>query len=342
MNIQDEFIKDELSEDELSEDDAIENNDTKIIKYKALTFLHNNYDDLDKYINIVAYKINNTEQEPYLSFMLIKENAYWDNLTFPVLSLSNISNVENSIKNLVYLYLNINSDILMFNENTVVKGCYNYKNERYIFIDITYIENNTDLLFKSNIVWFVLPDEIINKKHVCNIHINKNVTDFFLNNSHFLFLYDSYDTQLTPPCVVYNASLEQKAYFNFIFGSIKQESIFGRHYYFTNLQNAINESISNKDANSIKNKKCIIRYALFLGNCLYDTTDLTKENKRIDDILSNTNYDSIFFESDKLTNSLLYVVKDYNRQTSLSYHYIDNRQLTENFEENYNYNYKIQ
>ena len=73
---------------------------------------------------------------------------------------------------------------------------------------------------------------------------------------------------------------------------------------------------------------------------MYDTTDLTKENKRIDDILSNTNYDSIFFESDKLTNSLLYVVKDYNRQTSLSYHYIDNRQLTENFEENYNYNYK--
>jgi hypothetical protein len=72
--------------------------------------------------------------------------------------------------------------------------------------------------------------------------------------------------------------------------------------------------------------------------------DEEKSTIRITDYDSiwETNYDSIYLGkiASDIKNAPLYVVKDYKQQTSLSYHFLDKRDLGEFFQENKHYSIK--
>jgi hypothetical protein len=231
------------------------------------------------------------------------------------------------------------------NDKYEYKGFYYYKNNIYLFFDFTNCKLIINNVYKNSIIWPVLTDEIINIKHVCNIKINSIISDFFNKNMDFTILKDKNNKIYEIPCVVYIEKEISRLNFTYMFGASKPDNnlLFGYYYYFTNFKNAINQVIK-------ENKSGIVRFALFMEltkvilNSISDSTDesmlkreLTDNNLyenltlRITDYDGNwsKNYDSVYVgdieldNGEKMKNTPIYVVKKYEQQTPLSYHFID-------------------
>ena len=87
------------------------------------------------------------------------------------------------------------------------------------------------------------------------------------------------------------------------------------HYYFTDYQNAIKMGSWN---NNEKSNGGIIRFALFLD---YMITDNDAE------LIVENNYDSIYLSNIKENTGYYWGLKQYEQQTILTIHYIDNSYL---------------
>ena len=380
-----------MSESDLKSESI--NGEKLFIKYKALDclytdeeYLHYITDDKTVNVKVIGYRIIESYRSPFLSFCLFKNRLENNQLQFPTL----ISHPRNNVVCLIdFMITKLLEGFFETAVNYEYKGCFEYKQDVYVVLDFTKNVNKCALQCKMDKAWFVLPDEAVNKQHVCNIPIHKEVTDFFLNNASFLYLHELLEEDenvLETPIVVYSGTHEKNVYFQFLFGKIKtnKDAIFGNHYYFTDYNNAVREGGWSKDYQpeykydkKITEKESgkyikggIIRYAIFLGNCLYkenfplDPTDKSfvkqllldsedananildeeKNTIRITDYDSiwETNYDSVYLgkiDSD-IKNAPLYVVKDYKQQTSLSYHFLDKRDLGEFFQENQHYSIK--
>ena len=360
---------------------------------EVLSIIKNNSQVIDEII-LVPFKINLTSINPFNLFIL-QNNIATGKLNFPSLNsnlfdfhvLYDFSLFLNMIK--CYLYsIMLTNNFEQFDSNLDFKGLYIHNEKIYLFIDMTRIDIQRDLIYKDASYWLVLVDEIVNKKRVCNIEIDKKVTDFFLNNSDFLYFKNSKKEQIEIPSVVYSGTQEKLLYFTYMFGKTKDDanSLLGASYYFTNYENAIRkggwsknytreykygkEITENETGKYIKGG--IIRYALFLGECLVkenmenDDIDMSevknmkmeKDNNECDyeyekmtlrisdyDATWKNNYDSVFLGKIELDNGKLlldtpmYVIKDFNNQTPLSYHIINKKSLTDKFY--YNGNYQI-
>ena len=360
---------------------------------EILSIIKNNSQEIDEII-LVPFKINLTFSNPFNLFVL-QNNVSTGKLIFPFLNLSifdfdvlyEYSIFLNMVK--CYLYsIMLTNNFENFDSNIDFKGLYLHNEKIYLFIDLTRVDIQRDLIYKDASYWLVLVDEIVNKKRVCNIEIDKKVTDFFLNNSDFLYFKNSKKEQIEIPSVVYSGTQEKLLYFTYMFGKTKDyaNSLLGTSYYFTNYENAIRqggwsknytreykygkEITENETGKYIKGG--IIRYALFLGECLLkenmenDDIDMSevknmkmeKDNNECDyeyekmtlrisdyDATWKNNYDSVFLGKIELDNGKLlldtpmYVIKDFNNQTPLSYHIINKKSLTDKFY--YNGNYQI-
>lgn len=317
---------------------------------------------------ICGYRVNNNELYPFLDFLLKNDT---NQLLFPSLKLNGtslLSKMQNlsNIKSLLNLALyNVIHD-----EKYEYKGIYHYKNNIYLFFDFTnckLIINNTH---KNSIIWSVLADEIINKKHVCNIKIDSDVIDFFNENIDFSILKDENEKIYEIPSVVYVGKEISKINFTYIFGLSKPDNnlLFGPYYYFTNFKNAIKQGGWTEVKNNKNIKGGIVRFALFTGstkvilNKMSDSIDkseiksyLTSTNK-LNNLYENLTlritdydgkwakkYDSIYVgdieldNGEKMKNTPIYVVKKYEQHIPLSYHFIDKRLLDEKFDPNKDY-----
>jgi hypothetical protein len=320
---------------------------TNFYYYKGLDNLEKNIDNILKYNNkiknifICGYRINNTELFPFLNFLL-KNDIETKELVFPSLSSNELSSdiISSITKKISSLFYNIVS-----NDKYEYKGFYYYKNNIYLFFDFTNCKLIINNVYKNSIIWPVLTDEIINIKHVCNIKINSIISDFFNKNMDFTILKDKNNKIYEIPCVVYIEKEISRLNFTYMFGASKPDNnlLFGYYYYFTNFKNAINQVIK-------ENKSGIVRFALFMEltkvilNSISDSTDesmlkreLTDNNLyenltlRITDYDGNwsKNYDSVYVgdieldNGEKMKNTPIYVVKKYEQQTPLSYHFID-------------------
>jgi hypothetical protein len=320
---------------------------TNFYYYKGLDNLEKNIDNILKYNNkiknifICGYRINNTELFPFLNFLL-KNDIETKELVFPSLSSNELSSdiISSITKKISSLFYNIVS-----NDKYEYKGFYYYKNNIYLFFDFTNCKLIINNVYKNSIIWPVLTDEIINIKHVCNIKINSIISDFFNKNMDFTILKDKNNKIYEIPCVVYIEKEISRLNFTYMFGASKPDNnlLFGYYYYFTNFKNAINQVIK-------ENKSGIVRFALFMEltkvilNSISDSTDesmlkreLTDNNLyenltlRITDYDGNwsKNYDSVYVgdieldKGEKMKNTPIYVVKKYEQQTPLSYHFID-------------------
>jgi hypothetical protein len=348
---------------------------------EILSILQENYEKLF----LVPYKINLDGPEPFNTILLwnnIKDN----NLVFPELNIDflgikNISdyNLFTSIIKCYLFSLNIHDNYENFEKNCNFKGVYLYNNSIYVFIDFTKLDIDVSLIYRDSLSWFVLMDEIVNKKNVCNLNIGKEVTNFFLNNPMFLYFKNSNYEPIEIPTVVYSGTHEKLLPFNYLFGKSKDDSnsLLGSNYYFTDFTNAVRKGgwsnnydsefrhgveLTDKDSGKYK-KGGIIRYAIFLGNCLIkenipndkiDESDIKKMNLdnyyekltlRISDHDSTwvSSYDSVFLGEIELDDgqlfqeSPMYVIKDFANQIPLSYHIINKIFLKEKFCKNDNY-----
>ena len=142
--------------------------------------------------------------------------------------------------------------------------------------------------------------------------------------------------------------------------------LFGPYYYFTNFKNAIKQGGWAEVTNYKYNKGGIVRFALFAGKTkviLNNSSGLIDDSNIKNEFLSSTNnlyenltlritdydgnwvnsYDSIFMEDIELDNGMkientpIYVVKKYEQQVPLSYHFIDNNLLDDIFDINKDY-----
>jgi hypothetical protein len=323
-------------------------------------------DGTKKMFYICGYRVNNNELYPFLNFLL-KNDFETKQLTFPCFESDD--NVINIISKITQKMNSILYNIVLDN-NYKYKGSYYYKNNIYLFFDFTNCKLIINNIHKNSIIWQVLPDEIINKTHVCNIKINSLVVDFFNQNIEFVILKDINEKNYEMPCVVYVGKDISRINFTYIFGVSKPDNnlLFGPYYYFTDFKNAINQGGWSEATGEKNLKGGIIRFALFTGitkvvlNNNFQPIDESEiKQKLISDTNINNlyenltlritdydgkwekNFDSIYvgeLELDngtKMKNTPIYVVKNYYQQISLSYHFIDKKILDNHFDFNKNY-----
>jgi hypothetical protein len=318
-----------------------------------------------KNIKIFAYEIKNNSKYPYIKYLLTK-NLQTDTLFFPEIEVSNFKlNTEKIItlaKLNVFTLLSSDNyddynDYNDYDKNIQVKGFHLNNEEIYIIIDLT--DCNLEIVNKSknNSIWFCLIDEIMNHNSICNTQIEKNTTNFFNNNVEFCFLKNKNGDNYEIPCVGYVGINKNKINFTYVFGVSKKDcnAIVGPYYYFTDFNNSIQQC---ELININNNYAAIVRFALFLGkikviensiNDEIDNSELKKERLldcNLDNILEELTtrisdydgkwteyYDSVYLGQVKLdndeylNNTPIFVVKEYEQQVPLSYHYIDKRLL---------------
>jgi hypothetical protein len=315
-----------------------------------------NLDNFDN-INICPYEVKNDGKYPFLNFLFFK-NIY-NYLSFLKINISNDNNNFESITNLIKLTL-FQSLLIdnydRFIENIEIDGYYEYNCELFLFINITECKVIIDDIYSQSNIWFAIVDEILNLRKVCNIHLDSLSYRFFNNNYDFCILLDENNEAYENPLVAYVGKQDNKLNFTYIFGVTQTDksAILGPHYYFTNFENAIKNAYELSKNGDIKNKSGIVRFALFLGNTKYinnfpndEIDDSEIKQQRLNDegldrkyeqlTLRISDHDGKWSESadscylgnlmldngTKLKESQLFVLKDYNQQVPLSYHYIN-------------------
>jgi hypothetical protein len=379
--------------------EQLNSSDNKSYYYQAIECLNNDissvYDCIDNArVHLCMYSVNTSAKNPFLEFYLLKNSQndiYPDILCFP--SFFYYRDISNDILN---ESSKIQKMLLIEESNLTFKGYLLEEvsglNDLYLFYEYKNQQQNSsenDIgsgeINRNDIVWKTVIDEIVNSRLVCNFPIDDIVTNFFLRNMQFMFLFKNNDKDnnfiYETPTVVYHGVNESMLYFKYIFGIPKTnyDEIMGPFYYFTDYENGVKMSIDsynnkyNNTPNAEQEVPCdtlksifditnanaykkigIIRSVIFLGvnkvptNYPEDEFDnsshssilssIDNENAQINRIsdhngLWTEKYDSVYIGKLLLDNGKfikgapLWVVKDYNQQSSLSYHYLSSKLL---------------
>jgi hypothetical protein len=202
----------------------------------------------------------------------------------------------------------------------------------------------------------------VNHKKICNLKIQENVSDLFISNDKLCFLVDENNNSYEIPIVSFIGTSKEQINFKYVFGEHSQNknAILGPYFYFTNFTNSFKSQNLGIQKNNIndtnKLNDCIVRFLLFTGKVKYiennlndpnDESQIKKqrlEDETIDqnferltirisdhDGLWSTNFNSVYLghiELDNgtyLENTPIFVVKEYEQQLPLSYHYINKK-----------------
>ena len=331
----------------------------KYYNYKGTSLLTLDYknEPFEYYdINIFAYTVNNEKKYPFQQILLAK-SSIMSELIFPKIPLFNNFNKNELIdyvKVCLFGYLSL-KNYESFNDLIKFDGFYEYNNSLYLFFDLT--KNKIQLydIYSSSFLWLGLIDEIVNHKNICNIKVNESVTQIFQENQDLCFLVDDKDDTYDLPVVCFTSNPEKKLNYTYIFGQIKENKneILGPYYYFKDYYNAFEEAGNIKD----DIKMGIIRFAIFKGNVKYienypndpvDESEIKKERLQDEKLDQNferltmrisdhdgkwaDNYDSVYLGNQELDdgstlNKQLVVIKEYDQQMPLSYHFINKSTL---------------
>lgn len=310
-----------------------------------INLLENDIIGKNKNINLVFYHVNRETIYPFIQIMLYNYNCNIPFLghkeqKFVLPSIYYFDEIE--LRPVILDYLKdtlLHSDYLNELEQIQINGYCSFNNEIYMFVDISIINLDRLYLEKDSKFWFALSSEIINTRHICNIHISKEVSTFFIENIHLLNTID--DVLYPTPDVVYVGNYFRKVEFQNMFGISKSEKKFGNHYYFTYLfaeafaNGAWSETrkpvkrfdkLLTDDDNGRYIEGGINRIAILLDKPTYisetDADELINLDKWNDYILD---YDCIFILLN--TNEVLILLQDLNRQHALSYHKINKKTI---------------
>ena len=334
----------------------------KYYKYKGLEFLTNETSqDIATYDNIYicSYNVNTDGKYPFLRFLLSKPfiNA---KLSFPQMFLLTNVNSSDFLDHVQsYLYRLLMIEDTSYNKCADFNGYYEYNNDLYVFFDVTKCKLNINDIYKSNHLWLALIDEIVTYRNVCNMPVEFDVVNFLSSNEELCFLVDENEENYEIPIVSYVEKPENALNFTFIFGEPKtnKNSLLGPFYYFKDFNAAF------KNGGHKSEKNGIVRFALFVGNTKFiennlndnsDDSEITAQRLRDENLNQNKeyltiriadrdgkwsqDYDSAYLgcielDNGEFMNEHSIVVKEYNQQIPLSYHYIDKLSLHKNSDE---------
>jgi len=325
--------------------------------------------EIDEII-VCAYNVNNEGVYPFLQFLLVNDMC----LTFPHIPINfNEINTKQLIKLVTFLLFSLTQtdSLENFSDKLRVDGFCVFKDALCVFIDLTENKLNLNDIYLNSLSRFVLIDEIVNRKHMCNMKISHYVTEFFKYNYDYCVLTNENGDVYETPIVSYAGRQENMLNFTYVFGVSKKDksAILGPYHYFTDFNGAIRESSYNDDLGINKRPKSgIVRFAVFTKNIKYienlpndpiDTSE-TKAQRLLDNKLDTfmerlsmrvsdhdgkwaDNYDGCYLGETLLDNGTvmknqnLLVIKEYNQQIPLSYHYVDNTLLGEKYDESVEY-----
>lgn len=280
----------------------------------------------DATIHVCTYQINNTGDSPFLQFVLRKYNKIHpekaDLLTFPSFKYRHCEFADDMcdlIENVICATYRISPNSYEY------KGFINNGSNFYAFYELSQNSIGVHDLYRSNDLWLVLIDEIINQQKSCNFVIENSVHDFFRTNKDFLYLMNLNGDYYESPTVAYTGCECKKTNVVSCFGvSETSEDCFpDPHFYFTDFQSALRMCSLIKDDHV---RGGIVRFALFLG---YTNVIINNDNEPANSI---ENYDSAYIGNQP--NSPLWALKKWERQTSLTCHYIDKTALGETWDKN--------
>jgi hypothetical protein len=251
------------------------------IKYYAKELNKNNYPEKNNKLNIILYNLVENDQNPFLLFLLhkIKNN---DLLTLPRFNIEDTKTIKHNINKIIKYFENElgNDD---FSPNIIYNGFIEYNDEIYVLLN--YNTNTNNLKIEHNKYnskwWWTLSSELVNYKKLLNFSIDENVTDFFMNNTKFLFLYDKNNIQYESPIVGYYGGYYKQISAVVSLGLKREKpyAFFGPYYYFGDYKQAMRYSIWNslKQPMEVNNKLItideegkyerggLVRFALFTG-----------------------------------------------------------------------------
>ena len=308
-------------------------------------------------INIFAYTVNNEKRNPFQQILLSKSEINSE-LIFPKIPLFNNFNKNELIdytKVCLFGFLSL-ENYEQFNDSIKFDGFYEHNNNLYLFFDLTKIKINLYDIYSNSCLWFGLIDEIANHKNICNIKINESVTQIFQENQDLCFLVDESDFIYDIPVVCFTSKPEKMLNYTYIFGQVKdnRNAILGPYYYFKDYYNAFEEagSLITDDK-----KVGLVRFAIFTGNVKYienypndsvDESEIKKQRLQDENLDQNIErltmrisdhdgkwadkYDSVYLgnvelDDENFLNKQLVVIKEYEQQMPLSYHFINKNTL---------------
>jgi hypothetical protein len=335
--------------------------ESKYYKYQAkdeLLLYFNDDISSFEHVYICPYYVNTKAIEPFLNFVFVKSKINDTIIQFPeILFYKQFETYELINYSKMFLFgLCQKNDFEKFNSAVIFDGFYNFEKKLYLFFDVTKCDIIINDIYSNSKIWIGIIDEIVNYKKICNFKIHENVSDLFLYNDNLCFLLDKNDNSYEIPVVNYIGTTKELVKFKYAFGESVQNknAILGPYFYFTNFINAFNYTIPGIE--EVNNNDCIVRFAIFAGNVKYiennlnDPIDMSEIKKqRLEDINLNQNierltlrvsdhdglwskeYNSVYLgnieldNGEFLKNTPFIVVKEYEQQCPISYHYINKK-----------------
>ena len=341
---------------------------TSYYNYDVKHILTRNVNDIKhvedyKNVNLCVNIVNNEGKYPFLQYLL--SDTGYNELSIPKLPKYRLFNNE-SLVPYSKVFLSGLLQITNFDEfknGIVFDGFYEYEYDLYLFFDVSKCNIFLDEIYISNPVRFALIDEIINQKNVCNIPIDENTIFFMINNEKMCYLYDEKNEPYELPIVGYvGKETENKMKFISMFGESAKDktALLGPYFYFTNFKNSILQCVKFSDTEF--NKGGIVRFALFTGFIKYiennqnspNDESLIKQERLEDDTLDKKReiltlrisdhdgiwaktYDSVYLneleldDGSILSDTPMLVLREYNQQLPLTYHYIDRTNIVSSY-----------
>lgn len=309
--------------------------------------------------NVICYHINDKSGlYPFIQFLLVSSlQAKQKSFVMPRSSREDlVYNIKGALLSIGIMEEYINEDKIVF------KGYYKDKVKRTLdsnilieqtfslLVDISGIDLSKLLLVKENPAWFALYSEIVNEKHICNINISKEVTNFFEANPCLAKIYSDNGNKMVYypiPKVAYTGDKFKRVEFKGLFGEpAAQEDvdynnklfncdrdfycfdsntkipIYDKNFYYfeSNFNNAVRAVFyckTNNSKYSYNDKYGVNRYAFF-----------SEKTKFLEDLLVDldlTNYDTNYFEGS-------IIATQYEQHIPISYHILDNKCLVDSQE----------
>lgn len=244
-------------------------------------------------INIILYNLVTSEVNPFVLFLLYKNDN--NTLEFPTINKNELpknKTAQEYIHKLEKAYEKIfekskskdesNDDI----DNIInidYSGYLLKDSELYLFLAYNNDENKIELehnKYKSR-YWWTLSSELVNYKKVLSFDVDDNVTQFFLNNSTLLYVYDNTLNPYESPVVGYYGGYYKQISTVVALGLKREKpyASFGPFYYFGDYKQAmryaiwsslkkpmeVNGKLITKDEEGKYEKGGLVRFVLFTG-----------------------------------------------------------------------------
>ena len=306
---------------------------------------HFDQNELDtNLLYILCYHIETQCKYPFLQFMmekipfcnnLIKEQFVLPHINININSNNNgkgikilaLEKVKQCLHSIGYNSTNVTDDMyrgIIWTNNLIIP---------YICVNISNINISGLFLSRNSSYWFVLPSEIINTKEICNIEIDNDVTNLFIQNPELSILTNpKTNSKYILPDAVYTGGEYKSVEFKSIFGNRKTKIYknCGEYYYF---YRAFLDAVKDTEKDTVKDcefRHGINRYALFLEGELY--IEIEKEFSLTDEQIEKMYPESsLIICYSNIHNPIPDIlVKEYNTFLSISYHMIDNANIYTN------------